>query len=79
MSSKNTHSTPASRAFIRQQVEAKAKDLKFWPLPAHTVNYLVEDIEEKIGSFVSKAVTINTIKAAFSKAEPTAESESDAG
>lgn len=66
-------SNSASKAFIRQQIEIRAKALKYWPMPAHTVNFMVDDIERKMGEAVAKIITPAYIKGAFSKAEPSPE------
>ena len=66
-------STPSSKSFIRAQIEARSKALGYWPMPAHTVNYMVTDVEAKLGEAVAKIITPTYIKGAFSKAEPTQE------
>lgn len=60
----------AAKAFIRQQIEVHAKAHKYWPMPAHTVNFMVADVERKLGEAIGKIITPGYIKTAFSKAEP---------
>ena len=69
MSSPNS----SSKAFIRQQIEARAKAIKFWPLPAHVISYMTDDVEQKLADAVAKAVTPAYIRTAFSKSEPSPE------
>lgn len=69
----SSSSTPAAKAFIRQQVEVRAKEIQFWPLPTHVVNFMVADLEQKLAGAVGKMVTPDYVRGAFKKAEPTPE------